>query len=111
VKVPYSEPELVKVFEGQDAVVSAVGPAGFLEQKVFVDAAVKASVKRFIPSEFSSSTLNDVARQLVPVFEYKKQVLDYLKEKEATGLSWTGLATGPLLDWVSYSAFAKERRC
>lgn len=100
-KVPYTESELAKVFEGQDAVISAVGAAGFQEQKVFIDAAIKASVKRFLPSEFSSSTLNEAARRLVPVFELKKQVLDYLKEKESTGLTWTGLATGPLLDWVS----------
>ncbi|KAI9881752.1 MAG: hypothetical protein M1823_006537, partial [Watsoniomyces obsoletus] len=98
-KVPYTESELAKVFEGQDAVISAVGAAGFQEQKVFIDAAIKASVKRFLPSEFSSSTLNEAARRLVPVFELKKQVLDYLKEKESTGLTWTGLATGPLLDW------------
>ena len=107
-KISYSEAELVKVLEGQDAIVSAVGPMGFLEQKTFIDAAVKASVKRFIPAEFSSSTLNDVARQVVPVFEFKKQVLDYLKEKEPTGLTWTGLATGPLLDWVSHLVLAKR---
>ena len=109
IKIDYTEDELLRVFQGQDAIVSAVGPTGFLEQKAFIDAAIKASVMRFVPSEYSSSTVNDVARQVVPVFEYKKQVLDYLREKESTGLTWTGLATGPLLDWVSSSVILPAR--
>jgi putative NADH-flavin reductase len=109
VKTAYTEAELAKVFQGQDAVVSAVGAPGFQEQKTFIDAAIKAGVQRFIPSEFSSNTLSNAVRQLVPVFEPKKQVLDYLKEKEATGLTWTGLSTGPLLDWVQLLPSEKER--
>lgn len=101
VKAPYSAVELAKAFKGQDAVISAVGAGGFLEQKLFIDAAISSGVQRFIPSELSSNTLSDAVRQLVPVFEPKKEVLDYLKEKEGTGLTWTGLATGPMLDWVS----------
>lgn len=102
IKTDYSEPSLVKAFAGQDAVISAVGATGFMDQKAFIDAAVKAGIKRFIPSEFSSNTLSDAVRQLVPVFEAKKVVLDYLKEKEATGLTWTGLSPGLLLDWVGF---------
>ena len=97
----YSENELVEIFRGQNAIISAVGAAGFQEQKVFIDAAIKAGVQRFLPSELSSNTLSDVVRELVPVFKPKKAILDYLREKESTGLTWTGLSTGPLLDWVS----------
>lgn len=57
-------------------------------------------VKRFLPSEFSSNTLSDTVQELVPVFQSKKEVLDYLKSKEIEGMSWTGIASGLLFDWV-----------
>ena len=104
VRTAYSEPELVKAFAGHDAVISVVGAPAFLDQKVFIDAAIKAGVKRFIPSELSSNTWSEAVRQLVPVFKPKKAVLDYLKENESSGLTWTGLSTGALLDWVSIEA-------
>lgn len=92
----------MKAFEGQDAIISTVGAAAFLDQKVLIDAAIKAKVQRFIPSEFSSNTQSAAVRDLVPVFEAKLEVMRYLEEKEATGLSWTGLSVGPLFDWVSF---------
>jgi len=105
IRTIFEEPELTKALEGQDAVVSAVGATGFHDQKVIVDAAIKAGVKRFIPSELSSNTLSAAVRQLVPVFEPKKAILDYLKEKESTGLTWTGIAVGALFDWGLLSGF------
>lgn len=92
----------MKAFEGQDAIISTVGAAAFLDQKILIDAAIKAKVQRFIPSEFSSNTQSAAVRDLLPVFEAKLEVTRYLEEKEATGLSWTGLAVGPLFDWVSF---------
>lgn len=101
IQTSYAEPELVEILKGQDAVISTVGATGFSDQKALIDAAIKAGVKRFIPSELSTNTLSAAVRELVPVFEAKKAILDYLREKESTGLTWTGLAGGPLLDWVS----------
>lgn len=109
VNTTYSESELAEIFRGQDAVISAVGATGFDEQKKFIDAAVEAGVKRFLPSELSSNTLSGAVRELVPVFEPKKAVLDYLKEKEYTGLTWTGLAVGPMLDWVNLDTVVDMR--
>lgn len=103
IRAVFEESELAKALEGQDAVVSTVGANGFQGQKVLINAAIKAGVKRFIPSELSSNTLSAAVRQLVPVFEHKKAVLDYLKEKEYTGLTWTGIAVGALFDWVRLS--------
>jgi hypothetical protein len=71
-----------------------------VDQKKFIDASIRAGVKRFIPSEFSSNTLSDTIIQLVPLFEQKRVVLDYLKSKESEGLTWTGIATSLLFDWV-----------
>ena len=67
-----------------------------------IDAAVSAGVKRFIPSEFGSNTLNTKVVELFsPALDMKVDVLKYLKEQEGRGLSWTGIATGPFFDWVS----------
>ncbi|KAL1850096.1 hypothetical protein Plec18167_005393 [Paecilomyces lecythidis] len=98
-KSDYSEADLVTVFKDQDVIISVVGIGGFSEQKKFIDAAVSAGVKRFIPSEFSGNTLSPTVLQLLPVFVPKKEVLDYLKEKEASGLTWTAIWPALLLDW------------
>ncbi|RDW60608.1 hypothetical protein BP6252_11991 [Coleophoma cylindrospora] len=98
-KTDYSESDLVAAFQGQDAVISVVGMGGFTEQKKFIDAAVSAGVKRFIPSEFSSNTLSPAVLQLLPVFGQKMEVLEYLKTKEASGLTWTAIWTALLFDW------------
>ncbi|KAI9924824.1 hypothetical protein MW887_006680 [Aspergillus wentii] len=44
---------LIAAFTGKDTIISAVGATAFTEQQKYIDAAVHAGVKRFIPSEFS----------------------------------------------------------
>jgi len=102
VQIPYDLPSLTEAFKGQDAVISAVGAAGLGDQNIFVDAAIQAGVKRFLPSEFSVNTLSKAVQQLLPPFVAKFQLLEYLKSKEGTGLTWTGLGAGLLFDWVRY---------
>lgn len=102
-KTDFSDADLEAAFKGQDAVISVVGATAFGEQKKFIDAAVRAGVKRFLPSEFSANTQSDAVLQLLPLFGQKKEVLDYLKAKESEGLSWTGVGSAPLFDWVSLS--------
>jgi NmrA-like family len=101
VKSDYSESSLVEAFKGQDAVVSALGAAGFVEESKIVDAAVKAGVKRFIPSEYSCDAQNAKTNALVPVFKLKVQTNEHLKAQESKGLSWTAIVTGPAFDFVS----------
>ncbi|KAH8691615.1 hypothetical protein BGW36DRAFT_349712 [Talaromyces proteolyticus] len=104
-KSDFSEADLVSAFKGQDTVICVVGLGGFTEQKKFIDAAISAGVKRFIPSEFSANTLSPTVLQLLPVFEQKKEVLDYLKAKEGSGLTWTGIWTALLFDWALENGF------
>ena len=60
---------------------------------------MKAGVRRFIPSEFGSNTINEKARQL-PVYADKIKVQDALqKEADAGRLSYTIVINGPFLDW------------
>lgn len=98
-KSDYSEADLISAFKGQDAVISVVGMGGFTEQKKFIDAAIAAGVKRFIPSEFSSNTLSPAVLQLLPVFGQKKEILEYLKTKQSSTFTWTAIWTALLFDW------------
>ncbi|KFY35868.1 hypothetical protein V494_05520 [Pseudogymnoascus sp. VKM F-4513 (FW-928)] len=110
----YSEQSLVDAFQGQDAVVSALGAAGLAEEIKIIDAAVKAGVKRFIPSEYGSNSKNEKATALIPFFGLKAQINAHLKEQEAKGLTWTGIAAGPMFDWginmglVGFNIHTKE---
>lgn len=65
-----------------------------------VEAAAKAGVQRFIPSEFGSDTLNEKTREL-PLFKDIINVQDALKKQAAaaSGLSYTLICAGLFFDW------------
>jgi nucleoside-diphosphate-sugar epimerase len=99
VKVDYTNLEsLTSALTGQDALVSALAATGIASQKLLIDAAVKAGVKRFIPSEFGCDLKNPKARAL-PVFAEKVQIETYLDELAVKGdISYTLVFTGVFLD-------------
>ncbi|OQV07596.1 hypothetical protein CLAIMM_12004 [Cladophialophora immunda] len=92
--------QLVDALRGQDAVVSAIGFGAIAVEEKLVDAAVEARVKRFLPSEYGVNNANPAARALCPVFDAKGAIIEYLKQKESSGLSWTAVPTGLWLDWT-----------
>lgn len=95
----YPEVDLLEAFKGQDAVVSTIQTASAATQKQIIDACIKAGVKRFIPSEFGSDVSNEKAMQILPqYFAGKKATVDYLKEKEKSGLTWSAFVTGPFFE-------------
>lgn len=94
-----SHEELVGALKGQEALVSAVGFPVQLSQPRLIDAAIEAGVKRFIPSDYGMDNTDPAMRKMNPVFGSKGMVIDYLKAKEATGLTWTAVSTGLWLDW------------
>ncbi|KAL9118619.1 MAG: hypothetical protein Q9187_004832 [Circinaria calcarea] len=98
-KSDYSEVSLVDALKGQDAVVSALGAASFAEEIKIIDAAVKAGVKRFLPSEYGSNSQNANATALFPLFGIKVQTNKHLKAQESKGLTWTAIESGPAFDW------------
>ncbi|PGH16989.1 hypothetical protein AJ79_01373 [Helicocarpus griseus UAMH5409] len=104
-KIDFVEADLTAAFQGQDVVISVVGIGGLGEQKKLVDAVVRAGVKRFFPSEFSASTEDSGVRQLLPPAVQKTELLEYLKAKEADGLTWTGIASSLLFDWCLRNGF------
>ena len=94
----YPEQELLEAFRSQDAVIS-ITPAHPPETEIaFIDAAVKAGVKRFIASEYGSNSRNAKCVEVFPMSRSKVRVTDYLKSKEETGLTWTAIATGTFFD-------------
>ncbi|KAI9887324.1 MAG: hypothetical protein M1823_000840 [Watsoniomyces obsoletus] len=99
IKTDYSESELVEQFKGQDAVISTL--FGMVDQRPIIDAAVKAGVKRFMPSEWGSDSTNPKGQEICPVFKPKADIVEYLKSKanENPNFTWSAVATGPFLDW------------
>lgn len=90
---------ITEAFQGQDAVVSTIASAALATQLRLVEAAVKARVKRFLPSEFGSDTQNPKARTL-PIFRDKIATQDALKKEGAAGsLTYTFVCTAPFFDW------------
>ncbi len=95
----YPEAELLQAFKGQDAVISTIQTASVKLQETIIDAAIKAGVKRFVPSEFGSDTLNEKAVAIIPqYFAGKVNAVKYLEEKEKEGLTWTAFITGTFFD-------------
>lgn len=90
---------LTEALRGQDAVVSTISSAALDKQLLLVEAAAKSNVKRFIPSEFGSNTLNEKTSQL-PCYANKIAALNALEKHAAAGtMSYTAVMTGPFLDW------------
>lgn len=94
--------ELIPALKDQDAIVSTVYGAQVDLQKRLADAAIKAGVKRFIPSDFGScDSQSKRAMELAPIYVAKSQVRDHLEKlaQENPGFSWTSLVCGHFFDW------------
>lgn len=87
--IPDSYPldDLVAAFKGQDAVVDLVPLVNVPDHIRFINAAVKAGVKRFIAGEYGSKTTEPRVNDAVPMFAAKVEIADYLKSQEGTGLT------------------------
>ncbi len=111
-KTDYSPPSLLKAFQGQDAVISAVGPLGLPEQTKMIDAAAEVGVKRFIPSEFGSDRSKGTQLDFERWQQVKSKAFDHMVKKceENEALTWTALLTGPFLDWVSNNNLVTTRQ-
>lgn len=95
----YPEADLLEAFKGQDAVISTIATANAPTQRTIIDAAIKAGVKRFVPSEFGGDTENEKSMAILPqYFKGKLETVQYLKTKEKEGLTWTAFVTGPFFD-------------
>ena len=66
-----------------------------------VEAAVKAGVKRFLPSEFGLDNASAQLLDVLPPFRVRTELIDTLQAKRAAGspMEWTALVAGMFLDW------------
>jgi hypothetical protein len=96
----YPEAELLEALKGQDVVISTIATQAILKQKTIIDAAIKAEVKHFVPSEFGLDTQNEQGMAVLPqLFKPKVEIVEYLKSKEKKdGLRWTAFVTGPFFE-------------
>lgn len=95
----YPEAELLEAFKGQDAVVSTISRFNAEQQNAIVDAAIKAGVKRFMPSNFGIDSDVQKAVDVFPMLsEGKRDIVEYLRRKEGSGLTWTSFVTGVFFD-------------
>lgn len=79
-------------------IVSTVATTAIASQNLLIDAAVKAGIKRIIPSEFGCDIQNPKVRAL-PVYAGKIEIEDKLKEiAESKPVSYTLIYNGPFLD-------------
>ncbi|KAK8119771.1 NAD(P)-binding protein [Apiospora kogelbergensis] len=95
--------DLVGALRGQDAVVSAIGTMAVAHQRVLVEAAARAQVKRFVPSEYGLNTrsagLRDtkLGRMLKPKIDMVDRLIE-LAEHSAGAFTWTGLGNNLFFD-------------
>ena len=86
--------------------ISTISGHSLSTQTKFIDAALEAGVPRFVPAEFGGDTLDDALVEGNPLFQGKRDVLDYLTKSEAK-LGWTAIASGPFFDWCLAVGFFK----
>lgn len=108
----YTTKELIAAFQGQDAVISAISTTPITAEEGItglayrlIDAALAAGVKRFVPSEFGANNLDVRSRKLVPVYDRKGAMLEYLiavcaSASNKHGMTWTSICCGSWLDWA-----------
>lgn len=117
-KGDYSDDKfLQEALADQDALVLVVASEAVASQKPLIAAAVKAGVKRIIPSEFGSDGENSDLVAAVPFYTGKVDILKYLRDQTSQSngkTTWTGIATGPFLDMsLAYGMWGidvKERK-
>ncbi|OHE91453.1 hypothetical protein CORC01_13272 [Colletotrichum orchidophilum] len=96
----YPDSSLVAAFAGQDAVINCMTTLAVNTQLRIISAAVKAHVRRYIPSEFGLNNNNLDARSLCSVFREKGEVQDFLRSLEHR-MEWMSIACGM---WIRWSA-------
>ncbi|KXG45633.1 uncharacterized protein PGRI_034000 [Penicillium griseofulvum] len=108
IRVDYTSiQDLTVALTGQDAVVSALTTSAMETQILLVEAAVKAGVKRFLPSEFSANIGNPKAASL-PVYHSKLAIHEVIEQKARDNprFTYTLIRNSAFLDWsMAYGFF------
>lgn len=103
VEVDYSSfDSLVLALQGQDVLISALGKFALVNERLLVDAAFTAKVKRLIPSEFGGNLLN-LKTRVLPNYKHKVDIQERLFElcqaDKESSMTYTLVFNNVLLDW------------
>lgn len=94
----YSAASLEQAFKHQDVVLSFLNyDVPFDRLKLIIDAAIKAGVDRFIPSDYGIRTYHE--QYSVGVATYKRKIVQYLEAKAGL-ISWTSFICNPWIEYV-----------
>ncbi|KAF8858179.1 NAD(P)-binding protein [Acephala macrosclerotiorum] len=92
-----SESDLTTAFKGQDVVVSALPNPRLVTDKIWMNAAINAGVKRIIPSEYSTNLENKRAQKL-PIIFHKLEIRKYVEGLANEGkVEWSSVNNGPFM--------------
>lgn len=92
-----SESDLTTAFANQDVVVSALPMPTLSSDKIWMQAAIAAGVKRIVPSEFSTNIENELSKKL-PIVKDKIEIRTYIESLATEGkIDWTSINNGPFL--------------
>lgn len=108
VRVDYNSVlDLTAALTGQDAVISVLTTSAMETQIPLIEAAVKARVRRFLPSEFCANIGNPKAASL-PVYHSKLAIHKVIQQqaRDHPYFTYTTIRNGPFLDWsMAYGFF------
>ena len=94
----YPRDALVDAFRGQDVVILNIVMEAQDPSKQLIDAAIKAGVKRIVPSDYGSTVTSGKTTSVFPLAAKANVILDYLAEKKGSGLTWTAVKSGIFFD-------------
>lgn len=94
-------------FQNQDAIVSCAHASQIKTQIQWIDLAIEAGVRRFIPSEFGMDSAVQGAEKFLPLLGVKKFVVDHLRANEDK-ITWSTLITGMFFDWAMTISFPRS---
>ncbi|KAJ3537467.1 hypothetical protein NM208_g6301 [Fusarium decemcellulare] len=100
----YTPASLEKALAGHDVVISMLGDAGMPLQKTIINAAIAAGVQRIFPSKFGCRTYLDKVVALMPYFQQKRELIDYLRTKQDS-ISWTAVIPNPFFDENTFHGY------
>ncbi|KAI8722734.1 NmrA domain-containing protein [Fusarium sp. LHS14.1] len=98
ISTDYSPASLEQVLKGQDVVIMLLPPESTVDHQTVIDAAVRAGVKRFFPSEYGVRTYHPEFANNVLLATKKRSIVKHL-EKTQDVMSWTGLMCNPWVDF------------
>ncbi|PQE25306.1 isoflavone reductase family protein [Rutstroemia sp. NJR-2017a BBW] len=98
--------DLTAAFKGQDVVVSATPNPRLDTEKIWMEAALNAGVKRIVPSEYSTNLETEAAKTL-PIVTDKLAIRKYVQDLTSSGkIDWTSVNNGPFfLSWLWLSGW------